>query len=121
MSGKFARFVSLTLVLVLVLAFAASTITAQEGKKILIDAGESLGQSDVPTLDPSLATDTSSIQVLIETNPGLTRLHEVTLETQPGMATWEVSEDGLVYTFRHHSRSALGEVQPGDGRGGAGF
>jgi len=43
MSGKFARFVSLTLVLVLVLAFAASTITAQEGKKILIDAGESLG------------------------------------------------------------------------------
>lgn len=98
MSGKFTRFVSFALVLMLVLSFAASTITAQEGKKVLIDAN-ALGASDVPTLDPSLATDTSSIQVLIETNPGLTRTHEITLVTEPGMATWEVSEDGLVYTF----------------------
>jgi len=59
-----------------------------------------LGPGDIPTLDPSLAEDTSSIQVAIETFGGLTRLHEVTNETQPGMAkSWDISEDGTVYTF----------------------
>ncbi|MFQ5611218.1 MAG: peptide ABC transporter substrate-binding protein [Anaerolineae bacterium] len=58
------------------------------------------GAGDVPTLDPSLATDTSSIQVGIELFVGLTRLDEVTGAVAPGMATdWEVSDDGLVYTF----------------------
>lgn len=59
-----------------------------------------LGPGDIPTLDPSLAEDTSSIQVAIETFGGLTRLDEVTNETQPGMASsWDISEDGTVYTF----------------------
>ncbi len=97
MSRKFTRFVSLTLAMVLVLSFAASAL-AQDGPKVLVDA-VALGATDVPTLDPSLATDTSSIQILIETNPGLTRTNEISLVTEPGMATWEVSEDGLVYTF----------------------
>jgi oligopeptide transport system substrate-binding protein len=97
MTGKYARFLSLALVVVMALSLVSTTI-AQEGPKILVDASVT-GSSDVPTLDPSQATDTSSIQILTETNPGLTRLHEVTLEVEPGMATWEVSDDGLVYTF----------------------
>ena len=32
--------------------------------------------------------------------PGLTRLHEETLDLEPGVTTgWELSDDGLVYTF----------------------
>lgn len=59
-----------------------------------------LGPGDVPTLDPALATDTSSVQVISELGVGLTRLNEVTLELEPGMAEkWESSEDGLTYTF----------------------
>ena len=55
---------------------------------------------DVPTLDPSLAQDTSAIDAGVELFPGLIRLHEETGEVEPGMATeWEVSDDGLVYTF----------------------
>ncbi len=58
------------------------------------------GAGDVPTIDPSLTTDTSSVQIVEETTVGLTRLDEVTSETQPGLATnWDVSEDGKTYTF----------------------
>lgn len=99
MSRKFARYLSLAIVLILATTLVSSSIFAQEGKKVLVDASILSTGSDVPTLDPSLATDTSSIQVLIETNPGLTRVNEVSLETEAGIATWEVSEDGLVYTF----------------------
>ncbi len=59
-----------------------------------------LGPGDIPTLDPSKAQDTSSIQVDIEMFPGVTRPDEVTNADLPGMATkWDVSSDGTVYTF----------------------
>ncbi len=58
------------------------------------------GPGDVPTIDPGLATDTSSVTVVEEAFVGLTRLDEVTSELHPGMATkWDISADGLVYTF----------------------
>jgi oligopeptide transport system substrate-binding protein len=59
-----------------------------------------LHQGDVPTLDPSLGSDTSSIQIVGELYVGLTRLNEVTLELEPGFAeSWTASADGLTYTF----------------------
>ncbi|HET90678.1 MAG TPA: peptide ABC transporter substrate-binding protein [Chloroflexi bacterium] len=58
------------------------------------------GPGDVPTLDPSLSTDTSSVQVVDELTIGLTKLNEVTLELEPGMAeNWSASDDGLTYVF----------------------
>lgn len=58
------------------------------------------GPGDVPTIDPNLATDTSSVTVVEEAFVGLTRLDEVTSELHPGMATkWDISPDGKVYTF----------------------
>ena len=60
------------------------------------------GPGDIPTLDPSLASDTTSVQVLEETFVGLTRLDETTLELKPGMATWEseINDEGQeVITF----------------------
>jgi len=58
------------------------------------------GPGDVPTLDPAVAQDTSSITVVEECFVGLTRLDEVTSELHPGMATrWDVSADGKTYTF----------------------
>lgn len=59
-----------------------------------------LGPSDIPTIDPALGFDTDSVQIAVETFVGLTRQNEVTNEVEPGMATtWDVSDDGLVYTF----------------------
>jgi oligopeptide transport system substrate-binding protein len=58
------------------------------------------GQGDIPTLDPGLGSDTSSVQVDKEAFVGLTVIHESNSQTQPGMATkWDVSEDGKTYTF----------------------
>lgn len=61
----------------------------------------SFGPGDVPTLDPSLGSDTSSIQVIEELTVGLVRLHEETLAVDPGMAeSWDVSNEGKTYTFK---------------------
>ena len=46
-----------------------------------------MGPGDVPTIDPALTTDTSSVQVVDETTVGLTRQNEETTAVEPGMAT----------------------------------
>jgi oligopeptide transport system substrate-binding protein len=61
------------------------------------------GPGDVPTLDPGLATDTSSVQIVNMAFVGLTNLDEVVVKLFPGIAeSWDVSEDGLTYTFKLH-------------------
>ena len=66
--------------------------------KVLV---HNLGVGDIPTIDPALATDSSSIQVVQEINVGLSRQDEVTSAIEPGMATeWTMSEDGKTYTFK---------------------
>ena len=56
--------------------------------------------SEPPTLDPSLASDATSVAILNETMLALTELDPYTQEATPELATsWEFSEDGAVWTF----------------------
>lgn len=58
-----------------------------------------IGISDVPTLDPALASDPTSISVASMVFGGLVRLDK-NLHVQPDGATrWKISRDGLRYTF----------------------
>ena len=56
--------------------------------------------SDPPTLDPALVTDTTSAGLVVEIFSGLVSIN-TNLQLIPDLAqSWEISEDGLVYTFR---------------------
>ena len=52
------------------------------------------------TLDPALATDTASIQMIDQLFAGLTRIDATTGQTIPDLASyWEMSQDGMTFTF----------------------
>lgn len=63
-----------------------------------------MGPGDIPTIDPALSTDTSSVQIVELATVGLTRQNEETTALEPGMATsWEAvnNEDGTqTVTFK---------------------
>jgi oligopeptide transport system substrate-binding protein len=86
--------VALVAALMSVFVFAAS---AQSDENVL---RVNWGPNDIPSLDGSDATDVSSIQIIVELFPGLTRINEISLENEPGMATsWELADDGVTYTM----------------------
>ncbi|MCA9951511.1 MAG: peptide ABC transporter substrate-binding protein [Anaerolineales bacterium] len=56
--------------------------------------------TEPPTIDPSLATDTTSVDIVFNTFMGLTSSDPVTGDVIPNLATdWDISDDGLEYTF----------------------
>lgn len=92
------RYFGLVMALAILMTLIGA-VAAQDGAKVL---RTDIGPSDVPTLDPAIATDSSSIQILEMTYIGLTAINEAS-EFGPGMATdWTVAEneDGTAtYTF----------------------
>jgi len=92
---KFTRLTALLLLVALVFAVVGGVAAQDGGGKILI-TGRQMGPSDIPTLDPSLAEDVPSVQVITEIFPSLLRLHEETVAVENGIASYTVSEDGLV-------------------------
>jgi len=70
---------------------------AETPKKIIT---YNLGQGDIPTIDPSLSTDSNSIQVVQHVTVGVTRQNEETAAVEKGVATdWTTSDDGKTVTF----------------------
>jgi len=79
---KLFRVGALLMVAALVLTIVGG-VSAQDEPKIL---RTDIGASDVPTIDPAISTDASSIQILEMTYIGLTFIAEDS-STQLGMAT----------------------------------
>jgi len=82
--------------------------------------------TEPPSLDPSLATDTTSIGIINEMFLALTELDPETQEAIPELATdWEVNEDNTVWTFNMRNDvpwvqydTDSGEVNPVTDEGG---
>jgi oligopeptide transport system substrate-binding protein len=56
--------------------------------------------AEPPSLDPGLATDTTSSNVLLAIMDPLVRLNPETNEAEPSLAeSWDISEDGTTVTF----------------------
>ncbi|MBN8617528.1 MAG: hypothetical protein J0L63_01405 [Anaerolineae bacterium] len=87
------------LALLLVLVFVvvpAAFIAAQGPEETLIRA---LTGGDISTLNPALVSDSTSIDVSAFLFDGLYEADPDTGAPLPKLTTWEVSEDGLTYTF----------------------
>ncbi len=61
-----------------------------------------IGQIAEPrSLDPAAVTAVNDFRILMNLYDGLVRYQDGTLEVVPGLAeSWEISDDGTVYTFR---------------------
>lgn len=82
--------------LLLVVSLVASIPAAMAQERTVLNYNWG---TEPPSLDPSIATDTTSHKIIREAFPNLAVQHEETGELQPGMATWEIDETGTVYTF----------------------
>lgn len=88
--------IRLLLLLGVLLTFAVSLTHAQEPKVLRTAAGP----GDPRSIDPQQAFDTKDWNLENVLFPALTTLDEETKEIKPGLAaSWEISDDGLVYTF----------------------
>lgn len=94
--SKFTRIAGLLLLSALVLTLVGGVL-AQD--PVVLNTGRQMTASDIPTIDPALAEDVPSVQIITELFPELIRVHEETAALQPGMAEYSASDDQMVYTF----------------------
>ena len=78
---------------------APPTVSPQEANRLRLAMDPGGGV----VIDPAwvaLNNHANGLQIVEETLPGLTRINEQTAQLEPGIAqAWNVSPDGLVYTF----------------------
>jgi oligopeptide transport system substrate-binding protein len=97
----------LTFVLALSLVLSAcgsssSSDSSSKGSSTKLAKDQTLNMSinaDIPTLDPNIATDTTSTNVLEMTQSGLTRMHNNKFEWDLAKSAPKVSADKKTYTF----------------------
>lgn len=98
------------------LALAASLVTglalpaaAQTPPNVLV-----VGQIAEPnSLDPAVDTAVNDFRILMNVYDGLVRYKPGTLEVEPALAeSWEVSDDGLEYTFNLRSGVSFHDGSP---------
>ena len=67
-----------------------------------------VGQVAEPaTMDPHVAAAVNDFRILVNIYEGLVRYAPGTLEVEPALAeSWEISDDGTVYTTPSSSRKA---------------
>ncbi|MFD1772949.1 peptide ABC transporter substrate-binding protein [Paenibacillus rhizophilus] len=84
----------------------AATDGSASGEKLAADQTLKINLSaEPPTFDPALAQDSQANTVLKTMYEGLTRMNDETGQAEPAIAEkWDISADGLVYTF--HLRDA---------------
>lgn len=85
------------LLLVLILAVMPFTFALAQGPEETLIRTTSGG--DISTLNPALIADSASIDVSTFLFDGLYEADPNTGEPLPKLTTWEISEDGLTYTF----------------------
>lgn len=73
---------------------SAATVAAQEEQVLNLAIG-----SEPPTIDPALATDSTSGAIIKNVFEGLTAMNNEGEVLPAAAESWEVSEDGLTYTF----------------------
>lgn len=92
----------LTVLLILSLAILALA-GCGEGTEDAVDAGSTIIiglQAEPVALDPAQLTDYNSSRACMEMFDCLIRFKDGSTDLEPGLATdWEISEDGLEYTF----------------------
>jgi oligopeptide transport system substrate-binding protein len=81
-----------------------------EPKILQVNTG---GVGDIPTIDPAVAEDTTSITIVESTFIGLTNIHEETSALEPGIATsWdEVTNSDGTQTITFHLRDDISWVK----------
>ncbi|MEJ2413296.1 MAG: peptide ABC transporter substrate-binding protein [Anaerolineales bacterium] len=96
----------MTIVSLIILGSLALTACGPRVQEGSVAAGENLvvfdgfDDTDIPTLDPQLGEDSVSINYIENLFVHLTNYDLATADIVPEAATsWEISEDGLIYTF----------------------
>ena len=76
-------------------AAPADTAAAADGDKVL----NVMVEVEVESLDPQVATDGTSFEVIANYTDGLTQMDADGAAVPAVAESWDVSEDGTVYTF----------------------
>ncbi len=110
MSKHNKRYLSYLWVLLAIVVLSISAVGAQDESPLIV----ATQIDDVITLDPARSFETTNLTVQHATYDTLLEIRSDDLNTiMPGLAqSWEVSDDGLVYTFRLYEGTTFASGNP---------
>jgi oligopeptide transport system substrate-binding protein len=103
------RFKGFWVFLLLVFEFAFCGCVPHEKRADLVI----VNGAEPESLDPAIITGLSEMRIVSALFAGLTRLDAKTVEAQPDLAArWEISADGLIYTFHIRDNAVWSTGEP---------